>query len=198
MVAHWTRADSSRGLIDSVKILIIKNFAFSKGEHSIMQYVTRLFTCAQPVGWYNVALLFEFQVCCHPYWDLAFCWRTQRSIRTLPKASWGQCIAIKARKKVYRTEMKAVRSIATRGMISTSCSEATNSSSSGVIDVRRCDGKAIFSYSTPRLQEGWREQNGYWPLDAFLPISYRSRAHNASAASSRVKCLPRYRGWLWF
>jgi hypothetical protein len=35
------------------------------------------------------------------------------------------------------TEMKAVRSMETSGMISTSCSDATSSSSGGVTDVRR-------------------------------------------------------------
>jgi hypothetical protein len=41
------------------------------------------------------------------------------------------------------TEMKAVRSIETSGMISTSCSDATNSSSGGVTDVRRECGRDI-------------------------------------------------------
>ena len=40
--------------------------------------------------------------------------------------------------------MKAVRSIETRGMISTSCSDATSSSSGGVIDVLRDGGRAMF------------------------------------------------------
>ena len=41
------------------------------------------------------------------------------------------------------TEMKAVRSIETSGTISTSCSDATNSSSGGVTDVRRECGRDI-------------------------------------------------------
>jgi hypothetical protein len=41
------------------------------------------------------------------------------------------------------TEMKAVRSMETNGMISTSCSDATNSSSGGVTDVRRDCGRDI-------------------------------------------------------
>ncbi len=41
--------------------------------------------------------------------------------------------------------MKAVRSIDTRGMISTSCSDATSSSSGGVTDVLSDGGSAISS-----------------------------------------------------
>lgn len=40
--------------------------------------------------------------------------------------------------------MNAVLSIETRGTISTSCSEATSSSSGGVIEVLREGGSAIF------------------------------------------------------
>ena len=42
--------------------------------------------------------------------------------------------------------MNAVRSIETRGTISTSCSDATSSSSGGVIDVLRDGGSAIVLY----------------------------------------------------
>ena len=45
--------------------------------------------------------------------------------------------------KNEHTEMKAVRSMETRGMISMSCSEATSSSSGGVMDVLSDGGRAI-------------------------------------------------------
>ena len=44
------------------------------------------------------------------------------------------------------TEMNAVRSIATRGTISTRCSEAMSSSSAGMTDVLREAGSAIYYY----------------------------------------------------
>ena len=43
------------------------------------------------------------------------------------------------------TEINAVRSMETRGTISTSCSDATSSSSGGVIDVLSDGGRAILS-----------------------------------------------------
>lgn len=44
---------------------------------------------------------------------------------------------------VGRTEIKAVRSIEMRGMISTSSSAATSSSSGGVIEFRKATGNAM-------------------------------------------------------
>jgi hypothetical protein len=44
---------------------------------------------------------------------------------------------------VGRTEIKAVRSMEMRGIISTSSSEATNSSSGGVMEFRKETGNAI-------------------------------------------------------
>ena len=50
---------------------------------------------------------------------------------------------VKVLESVGRTEIKAVRSMEMRGMISTSSSEATSSSSGGVIEFRRETGNAI-------------------------------------------------------
>lgn len=47
------------------------------------------------------------------------------------------------RRSTVVTEMKAVRSMVTRGIISTSCSDATNSSSGGVTEVRSDCGRDI-------------------------------------------------------
>jgi len=50
---------------------------------------------------------------------------------------------VKTLESVDRTEIKAVRSMEMRGIISTSSSEATSSSSGGVIEFRRETGNAI-------------------------------------------------------
>ena len=50
---------------------------------------------------------------------------------------------VKVLESVGRTEIKAVRSMEMRGIISTSSSEATSSSSGGVIEFRRETGNAI-------------------------------------------------------
>jgi hypothetical protein len=53
---------------------------------------------------------------------------------------------------VGRTEIKAVRSMEMRGIISTSSSEATNSSSGGVTEFRKETGNAIACKAAKKAQ----------------------------------------------
>jgi hypothetical protein len=56
---------------------------------------------------------------------------------------------------VDRTEIKAVRSMEMRGMISTSSSEATSSSSGGVIEFRNETGNAMVFVRLPPKAIRW-------------------------------------------
>lgn len=81
--------------------------------------------------------------------------------------------------------MNAVFSIATRGMISTSCSEAISSSSAGMTDIMRDVGNAILELR----QLGARWWSSVYKTEAKPPL-HTGVSHKTPSRATRVEELP--------
>lgn len=89
-----------------------------------------------------MTFLLQLEVNGHPKWNAGLDRRSQWTVRALACRSGAFNTS-----QAIHTEMKAVFSIEISGIISTSCSDATNSSSGGVTDVRRDRGSDMIAHT---------------------------------------------------